>query len=142
MITIMAIWIPSAHTQESVKFASGNKPKSNNDGDTADTGTETAASLFSSMDTKYDTSLSLSKFTSNFSVLRQRIVALPLDTQKRIPKMEKEFWNGFSTSTMVIIATEIGDKTFFIAAVLSLRNSRYSVFAGRFLELIVMTVLR
>ena len=39
------------------------------------------------------------------------------------------------------MATEIGDKTFFIAAVLSMRNDRAAVFGGAILALIVMTVL-
>lgn len=51
------------------------------------------------------------------------------------------FMKGFSSSTAMIIATEIGDKTFFIAAVLSMRNSRLFVFLGAILALSCMTVL-
>jgi putative Ca2+/H+ antiporter (TMEM165/GDT1 family) len=39
------------------------------------------------------------------------------------------------------MATEIGDKTFFIAAVLSMRNDRAAVFGDAILTLILMTVL-
>mgnify|MGYP006183813521 CR=1 FL=1 len=39
------------------------------------------------------------------------------------------------------MATEIGDKTFFIAAVLSMWNDHAAVFGGAILALIVMTVL-
>ncbi|KAL7542738.1 hypothetical protein ACHAXR_012020 [Thalassiosira sp. AJA248-18] len=39
------------------------------------------------------------------------------------------------------MATEIGDKTFFIAAVLSMRNDRLAVFGGAILALIIMTIL-
>ena len=39
------------------------------------------------------------------------------------------------------MATEIGDKTFFIAAVLSMRNDRAAVFGGAILALVAMTVL-
>lgn len=51
------------------------------------------------------------------------------------------FVNGFSSSVAMILATEIGDKTFFIAAVLSMRNARSAVFAGAILALIIMTIL-
>ena len=52
------------------------------------------------------------------------------------------FVKGFTSSTAMIIATEIGDKTFFIAAVLSMRNPRLVIFAGAILALICMTILR
>ncbi len=52
------------------------------------------------------------------------------------------FVKGFTSSTAMIIATEIGDKTFFIAAVLSMRHPRLVVFAGAILALICMTILR
>lgn len=52
------------------------------------------------------------------------------------------FMNAFTSSTAMIIATEIGDKTFFIAAVLSMRNPRIVVFGGAIFALICMTVLR
>jgi len=51
------------------------------------------------------------------------------------------FTAGFSSSVAMIIATEIGDKTFFIAAVLSMRNARSAVFGGAILGLIIMTIL-
>lgn len=55
---------------------------------------------------------------------------------------ELKFWPAFVNSLSMIIATEIGDKTFFIAAVLSMKNDRLAVFAGAILALIVMTILR
>lgn len=51
------------------------------------------------------------------------------------------FMKGFTSSTAMIIATEIGDKTFFIAAVLSMRHSRLFVFFGALLALVCMTIL-
>ena len=42
---------------------------------------------------------------------------------------------------MVILATEIGDRTFFIAAIMAMRHSRFVVWAGAVGALIVMTVL-
>mmetsp|Transcript_15751 Transcript_15751/g.37853 ORF Transcript_15751/g.37853 Transcript_15751/m.37853 type:complete len:403 (+) Transcript_15751:31-1239(+) len=53
----------------------------------------------------------------------------------------KAFLKGLFASFSAIIATEIGDKTFFIAAVLSMRNDRMAVFGGAILALIVMTIL-
>lgn len=52
-----------------------------------------------------------------------------------------KFWPAFVNSLSMIIATEIGDKTFFIAAVLSMKNDRLAVFCGAVLALIVMTIL-
>jgi putative Ca2+/H+ antiporter (TMEM165/GDT1 family) len=48
---------------------------------------------------------------------------------------------AFFNSWAMIIATEIGDKTFFIAAVLSMKRNRMAVFAGAFAALILMTIL-
>ncbi|RMX62097.1 hypothetical protein KXD40_002511 [Peronospora effusa] len=52
-----------------------------------------------------------------------------------------KFWSGFGSGMLTIWATEIGDKTFFIAAILSMRKDRIVVFAGAIGALIVMTVL-
>ena len=51
------------------------------------------------------------------------------------------FWEAFTNSLLMIFATEIGDKTFFIAAVLAMRQSRATVFAGAIGALALMTVL-
>ncbi|OQR67803.1 transmembrane protein-like [Tropilaelaps mercedesae] len=51
------------------------------------------------------------------------------------------FWHGFVSSLSVIIVSEIGDKTFFIAAIMSMRHRRIVVFAGAISALIIMTVL-
>lgn len=58
------------------------------------------------------------------------------------PKKTKDFIKALFASFSAIIATEIGDKTFFIAAVLSMRNDRLAVFGGAILALIIMTILR
>lgn len=52
-----------------------------------------------------------------------------------------KFWSGFMSGILTIWATEIGDKTFFIAAILSMKQDRVVVFAGAIGALIVMTVL-
>ena len=57
-------------------------------------------------------------------------------------KKKLSFTKAFTASVAMILATEIGDKTFFIAAVMSMRNDRMAVFAGAILALIVMTILR
>jgi len=46
-----------------------------------------------------------------------------------------------SNSFVMIIVTELGDKTFFIAALLAMRYSRRAVFAGAWGALAIMTVL-
>jgi Ca2+/H+ antiporter, TMEM165/GDT1 family len=51
------------------------------------------------------------------------------------------FWKAFTSSVMMILATEIGDKTFFIAAILSMKHSRTLVFTGAILALILMTII-
>lgn len=44
-------------------------------------------------------------------------------------------------SFSMVVSSEVGDKTFFIAAILSMRHGRQVVFAGAIAALIVMTVL-
>ncbi|KAI9203942.1 uncharacterized protein BJ171DRAFT_507096 [Polychytrium aggregatum] len=47
----------------------------------------------------------------------------------------------FAMSFFVILVSEIGDKTFFIAAVLAMRNSRLLIFSGAMGALVFMTIL-
>ena len=51
------------------------------------------------------------------------------------------FWGAFFNSVAMIIVTELGDKTFFIAAILAMRNPRGIIFAGAISALVIMTVL-
>jgi len=51
------------------------------------------------------------------------------------------FMPAFINSVMMIWATEVGDKTFFIAAILSMRHPPFVVFTGALLALAIMTVL-
>lgn len=51
------------------------------------------------------------------------------------------YWKAFTSSVAMILATEIGDKTFFIAAVLSMKHARMAVFTGAIAALTIMTVL-
>lgn len=48
---------------------------------------------------------------------------------------------AFSQSVVMIIATELGDKTFFIAALLAMRHAQGSVLLGAFAALASMTAL-
>ncbi|GAA5891749.1 hypothetical protein JCM6882_006193 [Rhodosporidiobolus microsporus] len=49
--------------------------------------------------------------------------------------------DGLSRSIFVIVSSEIGDKTFLIAAILSMRHPRITVFAAAFSALAVMSFL-
>jgi putative Ca2+/H+ antiporter (TMEM165/GDT1 family) len=50
-------------------------------------------------------------------------------------------FESFLRSFFVIIVSEIGDKTFFIAAILAMKNPRMIIFLGASLSLIIMTIL-
>lgn len=49
--------------------------------------------------------------------------------------------HAFIASFSVIIVSELGDKTFFIAAIMAMRHPRLTVFAGAIAALALMTVL-
>ncbi|CAB3363050.1 Hypothetical predicted protein [Cloeon dipterum] len=51
------------------------------------------------------------------------------------------FIHAFVASLSVIIVSELGDKTFFIAAIMAMRHPRITVFAGAISALAFMTVL-
>lgn len=48
---------------------------------------------------------------------------------------------GFMLSFLMIIVSEVGDKTFLIAAIMAMKHSRLVVFAGAFSSLFLMSVL-
>ncbi|KAI5955925.1 GDT1 [Candida jiufengensis] len=50
-------------------------------------------------------------------------------------------YNAFLMSISMIVVSEIGDKTFLIAALMAMRNSRIIVFSSAFSSLVVMTIL-
>ncbi|CAJ0599879.1 unnamed protein product [Cylicocyclus nassatus] len=52
-----------------------------------------------------------------------------------------EFYHGFLASLSVIIVSELGDKTWFIAVIMAMRHSRLTVFTGAMTALALMTVL-
>jgi len=49
--------------------------------------------------------------------------------------------DAFVQAFMMILVSEIGDKTFLIAAILAMRHARLTVFAGAFGSLVVMSIL-
>ncbi|ESP02137.1 hypothetical protein LOTGIDRAFT_212670 [Lottia gigantea] len=51
------------------------------------------------------------------------------------------FIHAFIASLSVIIVSELGDKTFFIAAIMAMRHSRLTVLIGALGALVVMTIL-
>jgi len=51
------------------------------------------------------------------------------------------FTDGFLASWSMILVSEIGDKTFFIACLMAMRHPRYLVFTGAIAALAAMTVL-
>jgi putative Ca2+/H+ antiporter (TMEM165/GDT1 family) len=51
------------------------------------------------------------------------------------------FYHAFFASLSVIIVSELGDKTWFIAAIMAMRHSRLTVFLGAMSALALMTVL-
>ena len=62
----------------------------------------------------------------------------------RIQNIEKGnlgFMHAMLAALSVIIVSELGDKTFFIAAILSMRHSRLTVFVGALSALVVMTIM-
>ena len=62
----------------------------------------------------------------------------PAETTK---KVDYGFIHAFVASISVIIVSELGDKTFFIAAIMAMRHSRLIVFLGAIGALGLMTVL-
>ncbi|XP_062122327.1 putative divalent cation/proton antiporter TMEM165 isoform X2 [Drosophila sulfurigaster albostrigata] len=56
-------------------------------------------------------------------------------------KQEGNFLDAFTASISVILLTELGDKTFFIAAIMAMRHPRLIVFGGAIAALALMTVL-
>jgi len=71
-------------------------------------------------------------------------VTIPKAYQASVTKAETDtinFWNAFFNSLGMIFATEIGDKTFFIAAIMSMRHNPWHVYAGAISALAIMTVL-
>jgi len=68
-------------------------------------------------------------------------VPLPDDITAEAAVGPKDFVTALTTSLLMILTSEIGDKTFFIAAIMSMTHSRALVFSAAMGALFVMTVL-
>lgn len=66
---------------------------------------------------------------------------LGLSLPSAVASMTSNFATGTIHSLIMILITEIGDKTFFIAAVLAMRNARLIVYSGAMSALTIMHVL-
>ena len=64
-----------------------------------------------------------------------------MKNSKNLVQVDLGFIHAFLASLSVIIVSELGDKTFFIAAILAMKNPRLTVFAGAMVALGLMTVL-
>lgn len=100
-------------------------------------------SLFSELDLNHDGLLDINEYTSGRVSIQQAMEA----NKSRSWAMTSSwmnlrgFWKSFTSAMAMIFATEIGDKTFFIAAVLSMKYDRGAVFGGAIFALVVMTIL-
>lgn len=65
---------------------------------------------------------------------------LPVSLQKAMSS-STGFWPAFMQSLMLILACELGDRTFFVAAILAMKSSRIVVWSGALTALAAMTVL-
>jgi len=67
---------------------------------------------------------------------------LKLDSkEEKTPNWRDVSMQGFGASLLMIIVSEIGDKTFFIAAILAMKHSRFMTWLGAAGALFVMTVM-
>jgi len=95
--------------------------------------------LFNLLDLNHDSVLSIKEYEAGWPLIAKEF---PSNRSGGwLPSNKGGFWKGFTSGVAMILATEIGDKTFFIAAVLSMRQQRSAVFCGAVLSLYVMTVL-
>jgi Ca2+/H+ antiporter, TMEM165/GDT1 family len=108
---------------------------------------------FNSIDMNHDGLIDRSEFDNGLSRV-SNLLQNPIDSNSQQKQQissslysffsslsHGSFWKGFTSGVAMIIATEIGDKTFFIAAVLSMRHDRTAVFGGAIVALIIMTIL-
>ncbi len=68
-------------------------------------------------------------------------VSIPSNTQNNYKFSKTTELNSFLMSSVMILFSEIGDKTFLVAALMAMRYSRVTVFSAAFLALAIMTIL-
>ena len=109
-----------------------------------------AEDVFDTLDLNHDGMLDRTEYAQGLTKLQAflkqpapstaALSSLSSTFQWQLPSLTLEgFWKAFTSSFAMILATEIGDKTFFIAAVLSMKHSRSAVFLGAILALAIMT---
>lgn len=108
-------------------------------GEDVETALQPPNGLFEQLDLNHDSMLSMDEFKSGWNLIDQEFP--DSSSSGWLPANKGGFWKGFTSGVAMILATEIGDKTFFIAAVMSMRQARRAVFCGAILSLYVMTVL-
>ncbi|KAL7561966.1 hypothetical protein ACA910_022521 [Epithemia clementina (nom. ined.)] len=107
--------------------------------------------FFDTADLNHDGSLDTDEFqhfSSKFQALLKQPLAAASPAAVSLLNLSwaslssfKGFWKAFTSSFAMILATEVGDKTFFIAAILSMKHARAAVFSGALGALIIMTIL-
>lgn len=93
------------------------------------------------MDSLYDNQRSANLVNSTFINNSNKPADIMEDTDYFGVLHKSGFLNAFVASLSVIIVSELGDKTFFIAAILAMKSSRILVFVASMLALGIMTVL-
>lgn len=113
------------------------------------TAAASSSSLFQLLDTNHDNSIDQQELQIGLNkwekFVQQTITTtgepLSFTNYFSFQQNMKGFTQAFSKSFMMIVATEIGDKTFFIAAILSMKFARWAVLIGALTALVVMTIL-
>ena len=90
---------------------------------------------FSSADTNQDDMLSQEEFVRWYVKEANDLVDV-----KHTP-FSYGFWPSLGNSFAMILVTELGDKTFFVAAIMAMRYTRLIVFTGAIGALAIMTIL-
>ncbi|XP_017753543.1 PREDICTED: transmembrane protein 165 isoform X2 [Eufriesea mexicana] len=75
---------------------------------------------------------------------RFQMIMTSLKPENAMPPQTKDnlgFLHAFVASLSVIVVSELGDKTFFIAAIMAMKHPRLTVFIGAISALILMTLL-
>jgi len=99
---------------------------------------QTSQEWFQSFDSNHNGAIDSTEFEAGYPKL---VAARSSWWPSGVSFSSQPFWKGFSKAVCMIVATEIGDKTFFIAAILSMKHARLAVLTGALAALFVMTIL-
>jgi putative Ca2+/H+ antiporter (TMEM165/GDT1 family) len=99
------------------------------------------SAVFNALDSNHDGAIDSAEFEKLEKNDRSGALPSLLGIKEEAVKLGSSFVKACWSSLSMIIATEIGDRTFFIAAVLSMRFNRMTVFLGACGALLVMTAL-